>query len=123
MLGLKLAPQAPQVETPQNRESFMGSMLSMLCIVVRQADTPHLVQLWLDRFERFIKLLMVVSESWKSRMVSTLYSSYQRKFTEVITFGLSFLFHEIHSKNGRGSPTSTSNPSTMGTTTVSSPKD
>jgi len=66
---------------------------------------------------------MIVSESWKSRMVNTLYTTYQRKFTEVITFALAFLFHEIHAKH-RGSPTGSSNPIIgMTTQTISSPKD
>lgn len=54
----------------------MRSILNMLCIVLTQSDTPSLVQQWLDRFERFVKFLMIVSESWKSRMVNTLYAGY-----------------------------------------------
>ena len=49
--------------------------------------------------ERFIKYVMIVSETWKSRMVSTIYNNYQRKFSEVITFAFAFLFHEIHATN------------------------
>lgn len=101
----------------------MRTILNMLCIVLTQSDTPQLVQQWLDRFERFVKFLMIVSESWKSRMVNTIYAGYQRKFSEVITFALAFLFHEIHSKH-RGSPTGSSNP-ILGMTaqSISSPKD
>jgi hypothetical protein len=82
----------------------MWNILNMLCIALTQSDTKQLVQLWLDRFERFTKFLMVVSESWKSRLVTTVYTTNQRKFSEVITFAISFLFHEIHANN-RYSPT------------------
>lgn len=47
--------------------------------------------------------MMLVSESWRSRNVNSLYNGYQRKFIESITFALAFIFHEIHAKN-RGSP-------------------
>ncbi len=77
----------------------MWNILNMLCIALTQSDTKQLVQLWLDRFERFTKFLMVVSESWKSRMINTLYNNYQKKFSDVITFALAFLFHEIHATN------------------------
>lgn len=52
---------------------FMWNILNMLCIGVTQADTKHQVSLWLERFERFTKFVMIVSESWKSRLVSSLY--------------------------------------------------
>lgn len=51
----------------------MWNILNMLCIGVTQADTKHQVSLWLERFERFTKFVMIVSESWKSRLVSSLY--------------------------------------------------
>jgi len=83
----------------------MCNILNMLCIALTQSDTKQLVLLWLERFERFTKFLMIVSESWKSRMVNTLYNTYQRKFTEAITFAITFLFHEIHASNRTTTPT------------------
>lgn len=80
----------------------MWNIVNMLCIALTQSDTKQLVQLWLDRFEKFTKFLMIVSETWKSRLVTTVYNQNQQKFIDVITFALAFLFHEIHAKNRVG---------------------
>ena len=82
----------------------MWNILNMLCIGVTQSDTKNQVTKWLERFENFTKFLMIVSESWKSRLVSSVYQTYQRRFADVITFALAFLFHEIHATK-RSSPT------------------
>lgn len=98
----------------------MWNIMNMLCIALTQSDTKQLVTLWLERFERFTKFLMIISESWKSRHIATLYNQYQRKFIDVLTFALAFLFHEIHAKN-RGSPTPTNSTTTP--LSQQSPKD
>mmetsp|Transcript_10521 Transcript_10521/g.10593 ORF Transcript_10521/g.10593 Transcript_10521/m.10593 type:complete len:342 (+) Transcript_10521:1526-2551(+) len=76
----------------------MNSILNLLCIALTQADTKSLIQVWLERIERYIKYLMIVSETWKSRHIKN-YNQVQKKFQDTITYALTFLFHEVHSSN------------------------
>ncbi len=77
----------------------MKVILNLLCIALTQSDTKGQVQDWLDKFEKFLKYIMILSETWKSRLVTTVYNNYQKKFSDCITFAFTFLFHEIHHTN------------------------
>ena len=63
--------------------------------------------MWLNRLERFVKHLFIVSEVWKSKN-EQLYSQVQKKIAEAIAFAFAFLFYEV---NNTGTPKSTNNPS------------
>lgn len=76
----------------------MKNTMNLLCITLAQADTKQLVQHWLERFERYVKFIMIVSETWKTKNLNY-YNIVQRRFTEQITFAFTFLFHEIHTSN------------------------
>jgi hypothetical protein len=52
----------------------MWNIMNMLSIALTQSDTVQLVTLWLERFECFTKFLMIISEKWKSRYVTTTYN-------------------------------------------------
>lgn len=59
--------------------------------------------IWLDRLERFVKHLIIVSEVWKSKNAQN-YSLVQKRIAEAIAFAFAFLFHEV---NNTGTPKST----------------
>ena len=40
----------------------MKALMNILCITIEQTDSIELTSTWLDRFERFVKHLLVVSE-------------------------------------------------------------
>lgn len=89
---------APSKATYNN--TFMKTVLNILCVTLTQADTKVAVLLWLERFERYVKFLMILSETWKTRHINH-YNLVQRRFSEALTFAFTFLFNEIHSNNNR----------------------
>ena len=80
----------------------MRSLMNIICISIEQTDTKLLTQVWLDRLERFVKLLFVVSENWRSKNMDH-YNQVQKKIAETISFAFAFLFHEV---NNIGTPKS-----------------
>ena len=76
--------------------------MNIICISIEQTDTKPLTQIWLDRLERYVKLLLVVSENWRSKNEQQ-YSQVQKKIAETISFAFAFLFHEV---NNIGTPKS-----------------
>ena len=45
----------------------MKALMNIMCITLTQADTCQMTYVWLDRLERFVKHLIVVSEVWKNK--------------------------------------------------------
>jgi len=86
---------------PEN--TFMKAILNMACLAITQADTKELLCTWLDRLERFIKFVIVISETWKSRHLQH-YNGIQKKFAETVSYAFTFLFREIHKGQGSSSP-------------------
>ena len=48
-------------------QTFMKSLLNILCITIEQTDTLNLTYLWLDRLERFVKHIIIVAELWRTK--------------------------------------------------------
>ena len=59
---------APSKATYNN--TFMKTVLNILCVTLTQADTKGSVLLWLERFERYVKFLMILSETWKTKHIN-----------------------------------------------------
>jgi len=79
----------------------MKALMNILCITIEQTDNIMYTQLWLNRFERFVKHLLIVSElsmtdAHKSKNEQQ-FASVQRKFAEAVAFAFAFLFHEVNS--------------------------
>jgi len=56
----------PQASAASSQDStFMKSLMNIICITINQTDTSDQTSLWLGRLERFVKLLLIVSETWK----------------------------------------------------------
>ena len=45
----------------------MKALINIICITIEQTDTKELTRVWLDRLERLVKHLIIVSELWKSK--------------------------------------------------------
>lgn len=45
----------------------MKALMNIICITIEQTDTNMQTYIWLDRLERFVKHLIIVSEVWKSK--------------------------------------------------------
>jgi hypothetical protein len=77
--------------------TFMQNIINLLCIGSLQSDSISNLQVWLDRLERLTKFLILASETWKSTNLA-LYNQVQKKFSESITFAITFLFNEIQAQ-------------------------
>ena len=82
----------------------MKALINIICITLEQTDTLDLTYLWLDRLERFIKHVIIVSELWRTKNAQH-YSLVQRRIAEGIAFVFAFLFYEV---NNTGTPKSNS---------------
>jgi hypothetical protein len=83
-----------QATRDPNSDTFVQNIVNIISIGAAQSDSVVTLSVWLDRLERFTKLLILVSEVWKSSNLN-FYNFYQRKFSETITFAITFLFNEI----------------------------
>lgn len=79
----------------------MKAMMNLICLAISQAFNKELTVLWLDRLERFVKQLLLVSEAWKLK-TDSYNTNVQRKIAEQVSFAFTFLFHEVHNA---GTPT------------------
>ena len=86
----------------------MRALMNIICISIEQTDTKLLTQIWLDRLERYVKLLLIVSENWRSKNEQH-YNQVQKRIAEAISFAFAFLFHEV---NNIGTPKSHQNTNT-----------
>jgi hypothetical protein len=77
--------------------TFVQTIINLLCIGSSQSDSVSTLQVWLDRLERLTKFLILASETWKSANLP-LYNQVQKKFSESITFAITFLFNEIQAQ-------------------------
>ena len=94
-------------------QTFMKALMNIICITIEQTDTSQQTYQWLDRLERFVKHLLIISEVWKSKN-EQYYAQVQKKMAEAIAFAFAFLFHEV---NNTGTPKSNqSAPTGFGST-------
>ena len=75
----------------------MQNIINLICISCSQCDSVQNLQVLLDRLERFTKFLILVSETWKSTNLD-FYNQLQKRFSESITFAITFLFNEIQAQ-------------------------
>ena len=47
--------------------NFMKALINILCLAINQTDLKDVTALWLDRLERFVKLLLIVSANWTNK--------------------------------------------------------
>jgi hypothetical protein len=76
----------------------------MLCTALVEGNNKEIIQQWLKEFENFMRYIMILSETlghnpMKNNSDQIYYQKVQQKFSNVITFGFAFLFHQIHSTN------------------------
>jgi len=74
----------------------------MLCTALVEGNSKEIIQQWLKEFESFMRYIMILSETLgpaKGSSDQIYYQKVQHKFSDVITFGFAFLFHQIHSTN------------------------
>ena len=76
----------------------------MLCTALVEGNNKEIIQQWLKEFESFMRYIMILSETLspsppKSSSDQIYCQKVQHKFSNVITFGFAFLFHQIHSTN------------------------
>ena len=45
----------------------MKALLNIITITISQCDSKDLTKIWLDRLERYVKYLLIVSEVWKTK--------------------------------------------------------
>jgi hypothetical protein len=43
----------------------MKAIMNLICLAISQSYNKDLTVVWLDRLERFVKQLLLVSEAWK----------------------------------------------------------
>ena len=79
----------------------MKALMNIICLAISQSYNKDLTIVWLDRLERFVKQLLIVSEAWKLK-TDSYNSSVQKKIAEQVSFAFTFLFHEVHNA---GTPT------------------
>jgi len=71
----------------------VDSILNMLCTALVEGGTREVMEAWLKKLENFLCYIMLLSETQANQGDSVLFQKVQAKFAEVLTFGLSFLFH------------------------------
>jgi hypothetical protein len=76
----------------------------MLCTTLVEGNSKEIIQQWLKEFENFMRYIMILSETLGGNSVKNesdqIYNQkVQHKFSNVITFGFAFLFHQIHCTN------------------------
>lgn len=76
----------------------------MLCTTLVEGNSKEIIQQWLKEFENFMRYIMILSEtlggsSVKNEADQIYNQKVQHKFSNVITFGFAFLFHQIHCTN------------------------
>jgi hypothetical protein len=45
----------------------MKALINILCLTINQTDLKDVTAVWLDRLERFVKLLLIVSANWTNK--------------------------------------------------------
>jgi hypothetical protein len=45
----------------------MKALMNIICITIEQTDSNEHTYIWLDRLERYVKHLLIVSEIWKNK--------------------------------------------------------
>ena len=73
----------------------MKALINIMCLTISQTFLKEDSAKWLDRLERFIKFLLVVSANWTTKNQGN-YALVQKKIADAVAFTLTFLYHEVH---------------------------
>ena len=98
----------------------LQAIVNLICLALTQASTESdrsLQKKWLQSLELHFKYIITLSEAWKNKIPDEhFYKRSQRRFAEVCSFILAFLFQEIHTQNTpKSQPVTPSNDSRSGT--------
>jgi hypothetical protein len=80
--------------------TFIKALMNLICITLEMSDTKNLYNIWLNRLERYVQYLIIISEKWTFKN-DQYFATVQEKITETVSFAFAFLFHEI---NNAGTP-------------------